>query len=270
MADPVPFYGRDGLNVQTYDARTPLDVARTSVEGDVAWYVRKAAVWGGPVLDVASGTGRVSWPLADSGVEVVGLELSPWMLAAAEAKRASMPEATRKRATFVRGDMTAFDLARKFRAVFVPFRSFQCLLQPEAQRAALERFRAHLAPGGRLVLNLFDPRYEFLTPRLPPTLAERDNFRHPLRRTSVTVEIERLEFDAMRQFFRDVWIFRELDASGSVLLEEREVLSMRWTFRWEMRHLLTACGFKVEAEYSDFLDSPPEYGREQVWVARVD
>jgi hypothetical protein len=42
---------------------------------------------------------------------------------------------------------------------------------------------------------------------------------------------------------------------------------MRWTFRYEMRHLLRLCGFRVLEEYSDFDKSPPSYGKEQVWVA---
>jgi hypothetical protein len=42
---------------------------------------------------------------------------------------------------------------------------------------------------------------------------------------------------------------------------------MRWTFRYEMRHLLRLCGFRVLEEYSDFRKSPPSYGKEQVWVA---
>jgi hypothetical protein len=50
--------------------------------------------------------------------------------------------------------------------------------------------------------------------------------------------------------------------------QEEEILRMRLTYRYEMRHLLELAGFEVEAEFSDFDRSPPTYGREQVWVAR--
>ena len=43
---------------------------------------------------------------------------------------------------------------------------------------------------------------------------------------------------------------------------------MRWTYRHEMRHLLELAGFPNAVEYSDFVGSPPAYGREQVWIAR--
>jgi hypothetical protein len=40
----------------------------------------------------------------------------------------------------------------------------------------------------------------------------------------------------------------------------------RRTFRYEMRHLVESCGLVVEAEYSDFQRSSPEYGKEQIRV----
>ena len=46
-------------------------------------------------------------------------------------------------------------------------------------------------------------------------------------------------------------------------------MALRWTYRWELHHLLELCGFKVEAEYSDFAGSPPVYGAELIVVARA-
>jgi hypothetical protein len=45
-------------------------------------------------------------------------------------------------------------------------------------------------------------------------------------------------------------------------------MALRWTYRWELRHMLELCGFVVEAEYSDFHGAPPAYGKELVVVAR--
>src|SRR5262249_23956343 len=46
------------------------------------------------------------------------------------------------------------------------------------------------------------------------------------------------------------------------------VMALRWTYRWELRHLLELCGFVVEAEYSDFHGALPAYGKELIVVAR--
>lgn len=268
MSPPSPFYSRDGLNVQTYDLRTALDIARATVRGDADWYARRAREWGGPVLEGACGTGRVAWTLAEAGLEVTGFDLSPHMLRQAEARRARMPGEVARRATFVPGDMADFDLGRTFPLAIVPFRAFQALLTPEAQRAALARFRAHLVPGGRLVLDLFDPRLDYLIPGTPSPVPDRESVRHPERGTLVTVDIGARAVDPLRQVFGEPWTFREHAADGEVLLEETEVLELRWSYRYEMRHLFEIAGFEVEAEYSDFEESPPAYGKEQVWVLR--
>src|SRR3712207_7021754 len=45
-----------------------------------------------------------------------------------------------------------------------PFRSFQLLLEPQAQRSCLEAIKAHLRPGGLVAIHLFDPLLETLAP----------------------------------------------------------------------------------------------------------
>lgn len=264
MAAPVPFYGRAGLHVDCYDSfhRAFLEEA-----GDAAWYAARAREWGGPVLEGASGTGRVSFAMARAGAEVVGFDRSAAMRERAEAQRAALPAEVAARTAFVAGDLRDFDLRRTFPLAVVPFRAFQSLLEPAEQEASLARFRHHLVPGGRLVLALFDPVYAYLLPgaRSPTTRSE---VRHPSRGTPVTVEIGEREVDPLRQVLREEWVFTERDGEGRAVLEERETLTMRWTFRYEMRHLLARCGFELEAEYSDFRGSPPAYGKEQVFVAR--
>ncbi len=267
MTSPTPFYGSDGLHVAVYDAMHEPTFRSSSLEGDAAWYAARAREWGGPVLEGAVGTGRVAWEIARAGVEVVGFDRSEAMLRAAEAKRAAMPPDVAARASFRKGDFRDFDLRRTFPLALVPFRAFQSLLVPEEQSAALGRFRDHLAPGGRLVLDIFDPRYEFLLPGASPPL-RLGEARHPARGTVVDVARGARDIDPVAQVLREEWVFRETDAAGTVLSEEREELRMRWSFRWEMRHLFALTGFEVEAEYSDFRGSPPAYGGEQVWVLR--
>lgn len=268
MTDIPLFYARDGINPETYDARSEAHLAAGATAGDADWYERKCREWGGPVLDAACGTGRVAWRLAEAGLEVVGFDLSPHMLARAEAKRASVAPAAAARASFRQADLRTFDLGRRFRTALVPFRSFQCLLTPEDQRASLERFRAHLEPGGRLVIDVFDPLYAALGNDLPPSLRGRTEVALPGRGTVLSQEIVRDGVDPVNQVLSETWTFEERDASGRVLLTERERLRMRWSFRWEMRHLFALCGFEVEAEYSDFRESPPAYAKEQIWVVR--
>jgi SAM-dependent methyltransferase len=165
-------------------------------------------------------------------------------------------------------DMRNFDLApRNFDLAIIPFRAFQVLLHVDDQLAALAAIRRHLRPGGVLAVHLFDPNLHFL---LPGTLAPIDRQVGVDRDTGRTVEgvLEATELDHVNQIRRDTWRYRAFAADGTVAEEEVLELNLRWIYRWEMRHLLRIAGFTVEAEYSDFLGSPPAYSKEQVWVAR--
>ena len=49
--------------------------------GDVAFYGELARASGGPVLELGCGTGRTLLPIARSGIDCVGVDASPAMLA---------------------------------------------------------------------------------------------------------------------------------------------------------------------------------------------
>jgi SAM-dependent methyltransferase len=256
------FYAPNGLNVATYDSRT------AGFPGEIEFYVGRAIASGGPVLEVACGTGRVAWPIARAGIAIVGLDLSAAMLEVAEGKRAAEGRDVRERARFVSGDMTGFDLGETFALALVPFRAFQALLTPEAQRSALACIHRHLRPGGRLVLDVFDPLLELLLSGRAAPRPSLPDARHPVSGNVVAVSVPERVNDPLAQQFRERWLFTERSPSGEVVRQEEEILEMRWSYRYEMRYLLELCGYVVEDELSDFMGAPPAYGREQIWVAR--
>lgn len=264
-AAPRPFYTDDGLNVETYDARTG------GFPGEIEWWVQHARASGGPVLEVACGTGRVTWPIARAGVEIVGLDIGTGMLHAAEAKRNREPREVRERVRFVRGDMTDFSLGEVFALAIIPFRAFQSLLTAAAQRSSLACIRRHLRPSGRLIIDIFDPRLDWILPdRTEPGLPDRPSVKHPVNGNAVTVEVLTRANDPLSQTLRERWHFIERTSSGTVVRREEEVLELRWTYRYEMRYLLELSGFAIEGEFSDFSGAAPAYGREQIWVATAD
>ncbi len=62
--------------------------------------------------------------------------------------------------------------------------------------------------------------------------------------------------------------FTETDADDRVIQEEDEELMLRWTYRYELWHLLELAGFEPVAEYSDYAGAAPTYGNEIIAVAR--
>lgn len=267
-SNPPRFYETEGLGTEVYDAMTDVHTAGSSVEGDVPFFRALAERTGGPVLDVGCGTGRVTYALAADGFEVVGLDLSAPMLKQAEARRSALPAEFMANVEFLQADMTSFDLGRTFSLILAPFRVFQFLLTVEAQRSALASMRRHLKPDGRLVLDLFDPRLDLCAPPFLPA-GPVESLVHPS--TGNVVQVQRLDRtnDPAAQVFIEHWRTTELASDGSVLRTLDESLSLRWTYRSEMRHLLELQGYEIVAEYGDFRGSAPTYGREQVWVVRA-
>jgi SAM-dependent methyltransferase len=270
MSSPDPrFYASADLGTETYDAIAELRLTGSSVEGDVEFFRASARRLGGPILDVGCGTGRVAAALALDGWPVVGIDRSEPMLALAERRRAGLAVDVAARLELAQADLTDFDLDRTFPLIVVPYRVFQFLLTPESQRSGLAALRRHLAPGGELILDLFDPRLDLCVPDFRPPARSGDVVRHPVTGNDVRVECVSRVNDPVRQVFDEVWQSTELDAGGRQLRSLRETLSLRWTYRWEMRHLLELCGFEVVAEFGDFKGGQPAYGREQVWVVRA-
>jgi SAM-dependent methyltransferase len=62
--------------------------------GDADLYLALAARAGGPVLELAVGTGRLAIPLAEAGYEVTGVDLDPAMLDAPKPARPRSAGAT--------------------------------------------------------------------------------------------------------------------------------------------------------------------------------
>lgn len=119
-------------------------------EGAVAGVAQLAG--GGAVLELAVGTGRLALPLARRGVPVTGVDISEDMLAELVAK----PDADR--VTTLVGDMTTVRVPGDFSVVLVAFSSLFVLSTVDEQVRLFRNAAAHLASGGRFVLETAVPR----------------------------------------------------------------------------------------------------------------
>jgi len=258
--------------VDEYDRQDALfyDYYSAGVPGDVEFCVEEARKTGSPVLEIGCGTGRILIPVAEAGVDIVGLDRAPSMLALAREKVAKLPPGTRRRIELVPGDMRDFDLGRRFNLAMIPYRAFLHLLTIADQRQALACIRDHLVDGGRLVLNVFDPRLETIVAHrgsLGSALKLDSEFVHPDTGRRVIVWDTR-QYEPDEQLVRQYFVFEELDDDGNVVAKRFTPLVLRYAFRYEMQHLLELSEFAVEALYGDFARGPFRAGGEQVWIAR--
>ena len=263
---PHSFYTEPSFHIEIYEILTCTDWAEAGA--DACFLLERFRNITGPILELGCGSGRAAIPLAEAGFEVHGLDASSAMLSVARAKQERLPAPVATRLFLTQGNMRKFEFAIQFGGVYSTFRSFQHLLSAEDQESCLSCIHRHMRPDGILVLNLFDPLYDLLLPGERQGVISSRVVTHPISRNPVRIEVLRRVNDPLSQCFAETWRFTELGPDNStVVRQEEETLKMRWTFRYEMCHLLRLCGFRVLEEYSDFKKSPPIYGKEQVWIA---
>jgi SAM-dependent methyltransferase len=256
--------GEYGLVADLYDWVVPY-----RERPDVAFFVAAAKEAGSPVLEIGCGTGRVLIPTAQAGVDIVGLDLTPEMLAVCRQRLREEEAAVQSRVELVQADMRSFDLGRRFTLATLPFRPFQHLITVEEQLSCLRSIRNHLVDGGRLVLDLFNPSLDALAGGQDgQEMGDEPEFSTPdgrrvLRRHRVVTH------DRANQVNHVELIYYVTHPDGR---KERLVhaFPMRYLFRFEAEHLLARCGFEVEQLYAAFDKSPygSRYPGDLVFVAR--
>ena len=235
------------------------------VRDDIPFYVEAARESDGPVLELGCGTGRVTLPVAEAGVDVVGLDFSSAMLDAARTKSQRLPSGSGS-LTLVQADMRDFSLDTSFGLVIIPFRGFLSLLTVEDQTKTLLNVKRHLAPGGRLLFNIFVPALDMLVQDGDVPYHYRD-VTDPDTGARLVLS-QQSSYDNHNYVMNTRVIADELDEEGTMVRRFYREFQLRYIHRWEMHHLLRVCGFEVLDLYGDFLRSPfNETSTEMVWVA---
>lgn len=213
----------------------------------VAFYRAEADRHGGSVLELGSGTGHKLIPIAADGHPCTGLELSPAMLAEARRKAAERGVEVE----WVQGDMRELDLGRTFDLVIIAANSLLHLQTSEELVGCLRSVRRHLAPGGRLVLDVFNPSVRML--------ALADGVRRRREATSYVdpdrgvVHVDVAEtYDAAAQVTRGSWYFSS-DTEADFLVAPLEIRSI---FPQELPLLLSLGGLRLVERLGDWSREP--------------
>jgi SAM-dependent methyltransferase len=205
---------------------------------------------GGPILELACGTGILTIPLARRGYALTGLDRSPPMLEHARAKAA----AGDVNITWVEGDMRDFSLPGTFKLIYLIHNSASHLLTNEDFAACMQCVRRHLAPGGRFIVNTFMPSLEILS-RKPGTRHPFGRYRQPDTGQEVVL-IQENDYDAVHQINR-VQLFRRTPGQPATAVG---TLQVRMYFPQEFDALLQCNGLQIERKLGDYLGTP--FGQE--------
>lgn len=124
-----------------------MAAAGDDLDGE-ARLVDAMATRGARILDAGCGPGRVGGRLASLGHDVVGVDLDPALIAAAEHDH---PGPTWAVADLAELDLAAMSLPHEF-DLAVCAGNVMTFIDPATRRRVLARLRDHLALGGRLVV----------------------------------------------------------------------------------------------------------------------
>ncbi|WP_431943952.1 class I SAM-dependent methyltransferase [Micromonospora marina] len=203
---------------------------------------------GGPVLELAVGTGRVALPLAARGLAVEGVEASPEMVAQLRAKPggADMPVTV--------GDMADVPVAGPYRLVFLVFNTLFNLVSEERQAACFRHVARVLAPGGAFVIETFVP---------DPADFDRDEQVQVRDVTEDSATIRMHRYDrAAQTFVRQTVTF---DADGVHL----KPFAMRYAWPEQIDELAERAGLRLTERYADWDRTPfDEDSRSHISVYR--
>jgi SAM-dependent methyltransferase len=251
--------------VQLYDVAVPDWPGEIDFYRAIAMEVKER---GGSVLEVGCGTGRVTLQLAQQGISIMGMDISPAMLSIARQKSQELPNVR-----WVESDMLSFDLGERFDLIIIPGHSFQFMLTPEDQLACLNCIRHHLTPHGKLVLHINHDDLNWLgglSEGRGTDFQLKGEYPQNSRKGSVRAWTA-WSYDAGTQTASaiDAW---EFIGEGGKILERKESAPKRLhcVFPFEMEHLLARAGFETEALYGNFFrEKLQNTSPDMIWVAHT-
>lgn len=228
-------------DARLYDRLFPND------EQAVDFYCAEADRHGGRVLELGCGTGRKLIPIASRGHPCTGLDLSPDMLAEARRKADERGVAVE----WVHSDMREFDLGRTFDLVLIAANSLLHLHEAADIVDCFRSVRRHLAPGGRLIFDVFNPNVRML--------AQADGARRSREALSFedpdrgVVHVDVAEtYDAAAQVTRGSWYF-STDSEPDFVVAPLEIRSI---FPQELPLLLSLGGLRLIERFGDWSGRP--------------
>ena len=222
---------------------------------DLPFYVELATEAGGPVLELACGTGRVLLPTARAGIQIDGVDNSTPMLDILRANLEREPEEVRGRVSVFPGDMRTFRGDRKYRLVTIPFRPMQHMHTLQDQISALRTAAWHLDDGGILVFDVFYPKYDLLMAGIGQEILELE-----WRPTADPARVVRRYFrkdsvDKIQQHFTATFFYRTFQ-NENVVEEESESFQLTYYAYPQLRALFLLTGLEPYAEYGSFAKTP--------------
>lgn len=219
----------------------------------------------GPILECGCGTGLIFLPLLADGLNLYGFDISQAMLNTLKRKaEAEGFEDINRRITVQ--DLESFRYEQAFDAITIPSNTFSMLTTQDAQIKALKNIHAHLAPKGKLLLDIQLVGMRELVEGDVETAGRWHTWTHPETGRPLRQRVDgRVDFN--NQLILDR-CFIEYENQ-----REEFPMTARWIFKEEFQLLLRLGGFERWESFSTPERAPLEISREgthSYWIVYKD
>jgi SAM-dependent methyltransferase len=205
-----------------------------------------ARATGGPLLDLACGTGRMALRMADLGYQVTGVDITPEMIEWARQKAAKQNLSIE----WVVADARTFHLGKQFSFIYMLENVFQFFLTRADQEAMLACVREHLLPEGCFLFETRNP-----TPRnlFEDRRPGGEKFAAP--DGGQLVITEQHSYDPMTQIRHCTYHHTFLQPEGKPR-EKTVRTALRYVYPQEMEALLSYNGLQIRECYGSWQQEP--------------
>ena len=205
----------------------------------------------GPILDLACGSGRLLFPLVRDGHQVVGIDRSQPMLAAARQRMRRLSPSRMPQCTLIRADLRSYHLHAKASLAIAAFHSVQHLMGDEDILRFLHTAHTNLMQRGWLAFDVLPPDPAWLA-RDPNRRWGRTTFRHPVTQERQVYTTNHI-FDPVSRLLHMRLYYQPVDEVGRPSGAERTVrLCHRQLWPDEVGRMLEATGFRLIGNFADF------------------
>ncbi|MBY7144916.1 class I SAM-dependent methyltransferase [Virgibacillus sp. NKC19-3] len=230
-------------NGELYDATNALKDVEAEFFSDLAFQ------YGGPILDVACGTGRLTIPLAEQGYDITGVDITPEMLKTAKKKS----ERLGLRINWIEADVKQLKLERKYQIIFTTGNAFQGFTTRESQEGLLQFVHNHLDSDGVFA---FETRNPVLSRLLNNQNIEEQRENKVNEGGKRITHTWKHHYDSIKQL-------EHYKQTYQIWANEHEVeetihtrIAIRYVFPQELEMLLYYNGFVLDNVYGNFDRSP--------------
>jgi SAM-dependent methyltransferase len=244
----------------SYSTVAHLYDSYVNTDFDHSFFLKEARKANGKVLELACGTGRLSIPLLQAGIDLTCVDYSEEML---EVFRKKL-ETNHLTCRIVNQDMADLSLPDRFDLIFIPFHSFSEILDESKHAQTLTKIREHLTDTGRFVCTLHNPTVR--TQSMDGKVKELGRF--PTEGGHTLIVSTCFKFDDHSQIVRGSQFYDVCDSQGAVVEKRQLSVSFYLFHRSQFEKLVHTAGFNVVQLYGNYDCSPFDEAKSpfMIWV----